>query len=91
MLLSIILMGSNDYEVYILKAMIDMHTDNNASLFENLNTLRALEEKDRTGEVNQAICDLMQYRGTTCSAGPSNTIFCPIASNRVLALLPTCR
>lgn len=62
-LLSAIFSGCSDYRVFIRKAMIDLNTDENCSLFESLENLALLEKKQEKGEVSEAICGLMKYRG----------------------------
>lgn len=63
MLMAAILSGGNDYRVYICKAMIDLQTDDNNSLFHSLETLRTMESAQVTGEITEAINEFMQYRG----------------------------
>lgn len=63
LLISAIISGCNDYRVYIKKAMIDLHTDDNRSLFESIKKLISLEHKQTAREVTNAIEELMYYRG----------------------------
>ncbi len=64
LLLSSIMSGNNDYRVYILKARIDLLTDNNNSLFQTMNKLIELERRQSpAGEVTIAIRNLMHVRG----------------------------
>ncbi len=64
MLIASIVSGANDYRIYILKAQIDLLTDDNKSLFQSIKKLQALEKTQGPGkEVTNAICELMQFRG----------------------------
>lgn len=64
MLLAAILSGVMDHRVYILKAKIDLLTDNNKSLFESIRKLQELERKQSGAqEVTAAVCELMHFRG----------------------------
>ncbi len=61
-----LLSGMNDYRIYIAKAKINLLTDNNAGLFEDLAKLRSMEEDPSNGaEVRAAIVELMQCRGAS--------------------------
>lgn len=63
-LIASIMSGANDYRIYALKAKIDLLTDDNASLFENINKLRELEKcQSYEREVTNAVCELMRCRG----------------------------
>ena len=64
MLPATILSGTNDYRVFIPKSRIDLLTDNNKSLFENIRRLQILEKcQSYEKEVTKAVCELMQFRG----------------------------
>ena len=64
MLIASIISGVNDYRVYILKAKIDLLTDNNKSLFESIRKLQDLEAvQSPEMEVTKAVRELMQFRG----------------------------
>ena len=64
MLMASIISGINDHRVYVLKAKIDLLTDDNGSLFESLSKLRELEKKQSAEqEVTKAVCELMSFRG----------------------------
>lgn len=63
MISAAILTGNRDYRLYIQKAMLNLQTDDNASLFSTLNMLKRLEENQQAGEVTEAIRRLMSYRG----------------------------
>ena len=63
-LLATIMSGTRDYRVFALKAKIDLLTDNNKSLFENIRKLQELERcQSAEREVTKAVCELMQFRG----------------------------
>lgn len=64
MLLAAIMSGVDDYRIYILKAKIDLLTDNNKSFFDTVRKLQHLEAVQSSNrEVTIAICQLMQFRG----------------------------
>ena len=64
MLIASIMSGCNDYRVFILKAKIDLLTDDNKSLIASLDRLRQFEQQQSNDrEVTKAICELMQFRG----------------------------
>ncbi|MBO4392264.1 MAG: hypothetical protein J5816_03070 [Clostridia bacterium] len=76
LLLASIMSGTNDYRVYILKAQIDLWTDDNNSLFQSLNTLRRLEStQSPNGEVTAAVRGLMHYRGINGVTALHNATF----------------
>lgn len=58
-----ILSGCADYRVYIDKAMINLQMDDNRSLFETMDKLYELEQKQEGTEVTDAVRKLMGYRG----------------------------
>ena len=64
MLPATILSGTNDYRGFIPKSRIDLLTDNNKSLFENIRRLQVPEKcQSYEKEVTKAVCELMQFRG----------------------------
>lgn len=61
LIMASILSGSNNYEIYITKAMIDLQKDDGKSLFESIRKLRELEKVQKNNEVTEAINELMHY------------------------------
>lgn len=61
-----ILAGHSDYRIYILKAQIDLSTNDNQKLIESLSWLQKYEaaaKGDDKRNVEEAIKDLMKYQG----------------------------
>ena len=76
MLFAAILAGCEDYRIYVTKAMVDLDTDDNKSLFESLEMLRAIEcAQNGGGEAREAIDRLMQYRGMNGVTALHNATF----------------
>jgi len=75
MLMATVMSGCEDYRVYICKAMIDLHTDDNGSLFYSLEKLRDLESVQHGDEVTVAIKGLMNYRGINGITALHNACF----------------
>lgn len=76
MLIASIMSGVNDYRIYILKARIDLLTDDNKSLFESLHKLRELEKNQSAEcEVTNAVCELMKFRGMNGVTALHNATF----------------
>jgi predicted RNA-binding Zn-ribbon protein involved in translation (DUF1610 family) len=62
-ILASIMTGVHDYRLYITKAMADLKTDDNQSLFDCLERLREMELQSGSAQITAAIDALMQYRG----------------------------
>ena len=75
LLLAAIISGSDNYEVYITKAMIDLQTDDGKSLFESLRKLQELEKNQQGTEITDAINKLMFYRGKNGVTALHNSTF----------------
>lgn len=63
LIMAAIISGRNDYKIYVCKAHMDLLTDDNRGLFDDLEKLRKIEQKEKDQEVTDAICELMQYKG----------------------------
>ena len=75
LLMATIISGSDNYEVYITKAMIDLQKDDGKSLFESLRKLRELENTQNNNEITIAINNLMHYRGINGVTALHNATF----------------
>ncbi len=61
---SAILSGVNDYRIYIMSAKVNLITDSNAALFNDLDKLMRIEQTaPNRNEVTLAIRELMSFRG----------------------------
>ncbi|MDO4283179.1 MAG: hypothetical protein Q4D02_06030 [Clostridia bacterium] len=63
LIMTSIITGTSDYYIYILKAMIDLQLDNNAALFESLDTIIEMEKVNSSPKMQADIKKLMNYRG----------------------------
>jgi transcription elongation factor Elf1 len=87
--------GCDDYRVYVCKAMLDLHTGDDHSLFYTIDKLKTLEATQYDNEVTHAVKELMMYRGnddiTVLHAATFNekydiTVFCVEHGSDVNAL-----
>lgn len=63
LIMTAIITGTNDYYIYILKAMVDLQLDDNAGLFETLDNIIDMEKISSSPKMQQDIKKLMNYRG----------------------------
>lgn len=63
LIMTAIITGTNDYYIYILKAMVDLQLDDNAGLFDALDNIIDMEKINSSEKMKQDIKKLMSYRG----------------------------
>lgn len=63
LIMTAIITGTNDYYIYILKAMVDLQLDDNAGFFDALDNIIDMEKINSSEKMKQDIKKLMSYRG----------------------------